>query len=173
MNDENFINLNTKIHFSKQILNSLLSDNNNNLLSKKDRIEIQRIRSTMNNLLLSGLIISSASYFTFNKFILKNKKLSFLFYSRIKIMRPLTDYVFIIGLSYTMGKIHNNYLNTKIFKNLNSIQKNYRYLIKNFILTNGMSIKENKFDRDLMTRIHQYDYSQVYFVSLLLFRLFI
>jgi hypothetical protein len=174
MNGENLINLNTKIHFSKLILFSIFNENNFKLSNQKDKIEIHNLKRIFDNILIGGILISSLSYFCFDRLILSNSKLSFIFNKRVKIMKSCIDFIFISGISFAIGIIHNRYLNDKILLRLKKLQKNNRYLIKNCIVADTSNINDDNINTgNLIRRLHKYDYSKVYFINLLFVRLLI
>jgi len=174
MNAEDLINLNTKIHFSKLILFSIFNENNFKLLNEKDKNEINNLKGTFDNILIGGILMSSLSYFCFDRLILSNSKLSFIFNKRIKIMKSCIDFIFISGISLGMSTLNNRYINDKVLLRLKRIQRDNRYLIKNCIVTDTNNINENKINTgNWIRRLHKYEYCKVYFFNLLFVRLLI
>jgi len=174
MDGGDVINLNTKIHFSKLILFSIFNENNFKLLNHKDKNEINNLKGTFDNILIGGILISSLSYFCFDRLILRNSKLSFIFNRRIKIMKSCIDFIFITGFSMGMGVLHNRFLNDKVLIRLKKIQRDNKYLIKNCIVTDTNNIEDKNLNTgNWIRRLHKYDYFKVYFINLLLVRLLI
>jgi hypothetical protein len=166
MNDDKLINLNTKTHFVKNTIFYLLIDNNFKLIGPNQQSELILLKRNLDNLLIKGMIISSGSYFMFNKFILNRGFIKI--NGKIKILKNVIDLAFLIILSTGVAKAHNHYIIDNIYnKNLKSLENKYRYLIKNSISSGDDPYKTNQ------VKIHKYNYSQVYFVFLLVLRLFI
>lgn len=158
----------TKLQFMKKTIYLLTIKHNYNLLSGEDKNEINFLKKKMNLYLFISGGVCFVSYIVFNKLILNNKRFGL---SNSFLINRIFDLTFISSLAVTINRIQTGYIVTNYNKRIENLQNRYKFLLKNSIINQDENNEDMK--NKIFTEIHKFNYTHVYFLSILVLRILI
>jgi hypothetical protein len=138
------------------ILNTLNNTNNKRLFSKDEQMILNLSKQKLHQITCVNIglgLITNYLYMRFTKRLISRR-----------LYRLISDFGFVISMTYIFSYIHTTYINKIYNENLVGLTKKYKYLLKN-------SIGNEKEIKSILDYLYNMDSKHFYFILFLIMRI--